>query len=257
MRILIFGGNGFVGKNLTQKIKRIHEIFIPSRKIEKPLKDQSVNYLKFDIEKNIQDIKPDIIINLIGILKENKETTYEKTHIETVEKILYSMQKNKIKKIIHISALGVHRGCNSRYFKTKEIAEDMIIKSGIDYLIIRPPIMTGDGQKLNEELKNLSKLTPIILVPKAITRICLVDETIKEILEGIKGKKGLIEIKGKRTTYKELFQEILKNIGKKRIILEIPIKLFIPVVILSSFLRNPPITTDTYKMLLCSNRIYG
>lgn len=256
MRILIFGGNGFVGRNLLKKLKDLHEIFITSRKVEKPFANQNTKYVKFDIERNISEIKPDIVINLIGTLKETKNITYEEIHIKIIEKILHSMQKNKIKKIIHISALGVNKGCNSRYFKTKEIAEEKIIKANLDYLIIRPPVMIGEGQKLNEELKNLSKITPIIIAPKSIIRVSPVDYTLKEILYGLEGKNGIVEITGKKISYKELFKEILKNIGIKRIVVEVPTWFLIPAVIFSSFLKDPPITFETYKMILCSQKIY-
>lgn len=256
MRLVIFGGSGFVGTNLLKSLDDSFEIFIPSRKVKETKSEKNINYVTFNIDENLSQIKPDIVINLIGILKETNNIDYKTAHIETVEKIIKGMLKNNIRKIIHISALGVGRGCNSNYFVTKEIAENRIINSPLEYLVIRPPIMIGDGQKLNDELKKLSKITPIIFAPKSKTRICSVEDTINEIIKGIYGKKGIVEIEGKTVRYKDLFEEILKKLDIKRIIIEIPPKMFFLPAILSFLFKNSPLTFDTYKMLICSEKIY-
>ncbi|MCX7911108.1 MAG: NAD(P)H-binding protein, partial [Endomicrobia bacterium] len=246
MRIMIFGGSGFLGKNIVKNLSNSHEIYIPTRKIKHKYNENNINFLPFNIEENISQIKPQLIINLIGILKESKDTNYEKAHIENIEKIIHSMLKNKVNRLIHISALGVGRGCESRYFKTKEKTEELIKNSGLNYLIIRPPIMIGDGQKLNEELKIISKISPVIFAPKSKVSFCNVEEVVNVIINNLNHIEGTIEIKGKTVKYKKLFEVILNSMKIKRLIIELPVYLFLPIVILSFILKKSILTYDTY-----------
>ena len=71
-KILITGGSGFLGKNLSFKLKNKFKIFISSRNIEngvKIAKKLNINFVPLDIsnydkvDEILFDIKPDIIIH--------------------------------------------------------------------------------------------------------------------------------------------------------------------------------------------------
>ncbi|MCX7905601.1 MAG: hypothetical protein N2446_02745, partial [Elusimicrobiales bacterium] len=61
---------------------------------------------------------------------------------------------------------------------------------------------------------------------------------------------------GKTVKYKKLFEVILNSMKIKRLIIELPVYLFLPIVILSFILKKSILTYDTYLMLLCSEKIY-
>ena len=65
MRLLIFGGNGFIGKNLTRELSKSHEILSTDIKISHLNKIKKLDIMnKESVFKLIEDFNPDVIINL-------------------------------------------------------------------------------------------------------------------------------------------------------------------------------------------------
>ncbi len=255
MRICIFGNTGFVGNELLKRLESDLQLILPSRKIDKKLIKENKIFIPFNPEDNIKDYKPDVVINLIGILKENSQATYEETHFYNTQKIVSNSIKYKVKKLIHLSAFGVFKGCNSRYFKTKEQAEEIIKSSPIDYLIIRPAVILGKGQLLLKELTKISPFTPLIFAPSGKTAVVDVSKVVDEIINGINGKSGVCELKDKVITYKEMFEIMLSSAGIRRKIIAVPNFLFYPLIVTKFFIKSPLMTADLYYMMKCS-KIY-
>jgi len=185
------------------------------------LKKHFKNQLTDDIKK------ADVIINTIGILKEDKHT-YEESHIKAVEKLIPYNDK----KLIHISALGSKKKHPSRYKHTKAIAEEIIKKNFKNYAILKPSIIIGEGQKLYEDLEKFKNL-PIILVPKMKVQPIKIENLIgfidRIILEDIKGE---FELCGDEVvSFKDLTKAIFKGFKKEPIVIEAPkfvFKLLLP-----------------------------
>ena len=67
------------------------------------------------------------------------------------KKIIKLCKKTKIKKIIYISGLGVTSKSTSAYFISKYKAEQEIIKSGLDYTILRASYIIGKNDSLTKK----------------------------------------------------------------------------------------------------------
>ncbi len=260
MNVLIFGSTGFVGRYIVRYLYDYCNIILPIRNIEKAKKVfpdlQKIKIIpleKDDFNKPIEQTKPDIVINLIGILIEKGDDTFEKVHYLTTKAIIESALANNVKKFIQMSALGVDINSKSRYLKTKAMAEDEIIKSGLDFVIFRPSIILGKEQKLFEDFKNYSKITPIFLAPcDAIVQpvnIHDVAESFKKAtLEDIKNQ--IYQLCGPKViNYVELFNFALNYLGIKRLVIPVPKKTFFFLVPFFSLMPKPIMTLDQYYML--------
>ncbi|GAB6074596.1 SDR family oxidoreductase [Nautilia lithotrophica] len=202
-------------------------------------------HLKKAFKKNLtDDIKnADIIINTIGILREDKYS-FEESHIEIVKNLI-PLCNNK--KLIHISALGSKLNHPSKYKHTKALAEKLIEENLKNYAIIKPSIILGDGQKLYEDLKKFKNL-PVILAPKMIVSPLHIQELINKIQEIIiNDLKGEFEICGNKMKMKDLFKEVFHSFKKNPIILEMPktfFGIFLPIFSLLGIM-----TKDEYLMI--------
>ncbi|WP_457564644.1 SDR family oxidoreductase [Caminibacter sp.] len=160
----------------------------------------------------------DIVINTVGILKEEKHT-YEESHIEYVKNLI---PKVKNKKLIHFSALGSQLNHPSRYKHTKAVAEKLIKENLENYVILKPSIILGEGQKLYDDLKRFKNM-PIIFAPKMKVAPIHIDKIIEKTDEIIdKNLKGEFELCGNEMSMKELFSEVFKSFGKNPLIIEMP-----------------------------------
>jgi len=117
--VLISGGTGLVGRNLTRHLlDRGYEVIILSRDKNKTNKNPRVNYSYWDIEKQIIDAeaieKADHIIHLAGAGVMDKKWTdeYKKTILESrtksAELLIKSLRENEhhIKTFVSSSAIG-------------------------------------------------------------------------------------------------------------------------------------------------------
>ena len=135
MRVIsIFGGTGFIGTELiNQLVKLPVKILVFTRNKNKANHLKSlprVTILEFSSQNFLSDnLKgSDIIINLVGILHEYKNIKFSMAHEDFVTKIIKSAMKHNIKRLIHLSALGVSKKSLSRYLYSKYKTE-IIIKN--------------------------------------------------------------------------------------------------------------------------------
>jgi len=154
----------------------------------------------------------------------------------------------KNKKLIHISALGSTKNHPSKYKHTKAMAEEIIKKELVNYVILKPSIILGDGQKLYDDLKYFKNF-PIIFAPKMKIQplniqklIVFIDEIIK------KDMTGEFELCGEKViTMKELFIKVFDKYNKNPLILEMPKVFFRVMLPLLSLLKI--MSKDEYLMI--------
>ena len=136
-KVVIFGGNGFIGSHLVNYLcNESCQVKIVSRQENKikfffwevNLDSLSLSLLFEKIKYNEQYIDKvtegcDIIFNLIGILYESKTSSFNFAHNNIPIMIGKCARKNKVRSLIHISALNVNKITNSKYAISKSLGE--------------------------------------------------------------------------------------------------------------------------------------
>ena len=174
--ILITGASGFLGGNLYNFLNNKFDVYALLNKtnINKIPKNKSIfcNALKFkDLQNNIINLKPKIIINTIGLANVEKSQTNKNLarniNINTAVNLAKISKKLKIK-FIHISTdhlFGFNKSKNSErsavtlvnnYAKTKYIAEQKVLTVYPKSLILRTNFF-GISQKKNSFAEKILK----------------------------------------------------------------------------------------------------
>ena len=126
----ILGGGGFIGRYLVRKMtEKNYQCIIPTRNayLKGYLKTQAppgaIEFIDFNIKdfsKIEEAIKnSDIVINLIGILFENRKQKFTNIHSDLPGLIAKHCSVSKVKKFIHLSAIGANENSKSFYQKSK------------------------------------------------------------------------------------------------------------------------------------------
>ena len=165
---------GFIGSHLVKNLcKESCQINIVSRnlKISSPLffandpgqiKIKKIdNFNQKEIDKQVEG--SDVVFNLIGILAESKGSKFDFVHAQIPEMIATkSVKKEKVKNLIHISALNVNKIKFSSYADSKFLGENKIREIFPTSLIVRPGVVFGKGDNFTNFFSFLAKFSPFL-----------------------------------------------------------------------------------------------
>lgn len=242
-KICLFGGTGFLGSCIIRLLaKNGHQIKIATRStfdedalelkstVSDPgqIKLQKINiHSDRDVENFIKG--SDICINLVGILFEKGQSTFDRVHTEFVERLTNFISKEQsIKHFIHFSSLGVRAGTESKYLESKFKAEEIIKSKLNNYTIIKPSVVFGGGKNdFTNMFAKLASLFPVI--PLAGAHVKFAPVYVGDIAKGIEKiindelKNETFEFVGEEVfTLEELVKLISTEIRVKNLIIPVP-----------------------------------
>ncbi len=177
-RVVLIGGSGFVGSNISKRLTFSgHPVVIPTRdrnqitKIEnKHVLVKAVYLSDFtatSLNEFFKTLTPDdVVINLIGILHSSKGTPYgpefAHAHVEIPQMIMAAMKQYGLKRYIHMSALGADVNGPSMYLRSKGVAEEFVKSSDLDWTIFRPSVIFGRDDNFINMFGKLQKYFPVM-----------------------------------------------------------------------------------------------
>jgi len=273
---LIFGGSGQIGRNLIRKLtKNNYQVTVVTRNIHQKsyiIKTQAnAGYIDI-VESNIFEEqklrklfeKADVCINLIGILFESKKgNTFKNIHTIFPSLLSKLSKEYKQKHFIHLSALGINEAIDSDYAKSKLDGEERILKNFPLATIIRPSIVYSVDDNFTTNFMTLLNRLPIFpLYYEGKTRFApihcsdLTDVIFNVISNNVNSK--IIECVGPEIiSFKEILEKLLNLIGKKRLLIPMPL----PIAQISArffeIMPKPILTRDQLKLLKYDNVLSG
>ena len=267
----IFGASGFIGRHLIRSLtEKDFRIIAATRSpylygYLKPLGNpgqidlEKVNLFE---EENLRTLikNSDVVINLVGILYENKKQKFENIHVKFPALLTKLCNEQNIKKLVHISALGINETANSQYMQSKLKGEKNILNNFNRSVILRPSIIFGPEDKFFNQFAALAEFFPALpLIGGGLTYFqpIYVGDVVKSIvtiLEKEEINKNIYELGGPQTfTFKELMEILLKQIKKKRFLVPIPFLFAKFQAKILQLLPKPLLTTDQVEMLKYDN----
>jgi NADH dehydrogenase len=267
----IFGASGFIGRHLIRRLtKKDFRIVAATRSpylhgYLKPLGNPG----QIDLEKvNLFDEErlrilvksSDVVINLVGILYETKKQKFEDIHVKFPDLLSKLCRELNIKKLVHISALGINETVSSQYMQSKLKGEKNIINNFNRSVILRPSVIFGPEDKFFNKFASITEFFPVLpLIGGGLT--CFqpiyvedIAKSIMAVLEKEEINNNIFELGGPQIfTFKELMKIILKEINKKRFLVPVPFLFAKFQAKILQLLPKPLLTTDQVEMLKYDN----
>ena len=268
---LIFGGSGQIGRNLIRKLtKNNFRVTVVTRNIHQKsyiIKTQAnagyIDIVEANIfeEKKIRELfkRSDICINLIGILFEKKSNSFKNIH-SIFPSILAKLSKEyNLKHFLHLSALGINEAQDSHYAKSKLEGESNIFKNFPLATVLRPSVVYSSDDNFTTNFMTLLNRLPFFpLYYKGNTKFSpihcsdLTDVIYDVISKNIYSK--IIECVGPETiTFRQIIERLLRLMGKKRLLIPIPIKIAELSAGFLELMPNPLLTRDQLRLLKYNN----
>lgn len=260
-KILLIGATGFLGKHLVPKLGNFEVTYLvrPTGNI-KHLKGKKITFGDItDIKSLLHASKnKDIIINLATPTTQ-KDDINRKIIVGGTKNLIEVAKKNNIRKLITLSSVAGYRKSLDSYGKAKKQADDLLLGSKLDIIILKPTMIFGHGGYLFEKIKTAVTKIPlfVFMVGKGQYKIqpIYVEDIVQAIINSISKPVNGVEIFDLGGPYpincEEFFKKILNTLHKKKLFIHVPINFVIFMVkFLNFFFKNIAFNPQTIKRMV-------
>ena len=206
----------------------------------------------------------DAVVHLVALARDwNDGADLERVNAVGTATIVAAAEAAGITRFIHLGALGVQERPELHYASSKARGEGFVRASSLDWTILKPSLIWGERDGFFNIVAALVKLpAPAVPVPgngKSRFQPVWVGDVARAIVQVLDAPKGSIkasfELGGPRYwTYAEITREVSRALGKRRIIIPMPVPLITLVARISEAIRLPfPVATDQLRQLALDN----
>jgi uncharacterized protein YbjT (DUF2867 family) len=269
--VTIFGGSGFIGRYLVQRLARqgwlIRVAVRHPRRAHflKPLGDVGqitpiAVPLQDDAGVRAVVSGADAVVNLVGILYEKGAQTFDAVHHRGAARIAQAAAAAGIDRLVHMSALGASPRSASAYARSKAAGEAAVREAMPLAAVVRPSVVFGPEDDFFNRFAAMARLSPALpLIGGGHTRfqpvyVGDVADALVACLERPRGAGATYELGGPEIyTFRELMVYLLGQIRRRRLLLPMPFGLAEAMAGMLQWLPVPPLTRDQVKLLRHDN----
>lgn len=218
-KAILFGATGNLGKEIAKElVNQGYELTVVVRNEQKAksLTHITSKYIVADVcnKSTLENIfdKQDIVISALGKSvspNDKSKTTFKQVDYDANKNILDEAIKTGIKKFVYISAFHSEKYLHLEYFKVHHDFSELLIKSGINYSIIKPPAIFSAFIDMIEMAKK-GQLINIGQGDKKTNPIYEGD-LAKITVDAINKQNSIIEAGGKTIYTRKQLNEIVQN----------------------------------------------
>lgn len=206
----------------------------------------------------------DAVVHLVAIPRDwNGGKELLRVNLGGTQNVIAAMQRSGVRRLVHLGALGVEDREQLNYAKSKARAERAVQESGLDWTILKPSLLFGPRDGFFNIVADLVRIpAPLVPVPgdgKSRFQPLHVGDLalcLRLALERPETIGQVYELGGPRTwTYREITEEVARAVGKRRLIVPLPVPLISLVAGTAEILRLRffPVSTDQLRQLALDN----
>jgi uncharacterized protein YbjT (DUF2867 family) len=205
----------------------------------------------------------DAVVHLVAIPRDwNGGKQLLEVNLDGTRNLIGAMQTSGVRRLVHLGALGVVDREELHYAKSKARAERAVMESGLDWTVLKPSLLFGPGDGFFNIVAGLVRLSPgIVPVPgdgKSRFQPLHVGDLalcLRLSLERPETVGHAFELGGPRTwTYREITAEVCRGMGRRRVIIPMPVPLIKLVAGAAEAVHLPfPVATDQLRQLALDN----
>ncbi|MFL5675864.1 MAG: complex I NDUFA9 subunit family protein [Chloroflexota bacterium] len=275
--ILVTGASGFVGSHLVPVLVAAgHRVVALVRSADSG--ERVIARLpaaaREGVETRVGDVthpatlgpaleRVDAVVHLVAIPRDfSGGADLRLVNTEGTRAMVVAMQAAGVRRLIHMGAMGVEDVPDLHYASSKAKAEALVRDSGLDWTILKPSLQFGEGDGFFNIIARLVRLSPgVVPVPgngRARFQPIHTDDVATVVVRSLADPTtvgGSFELGGPRYwTYREITAEVLSALGKRRLVIPMPVPLIRLVAGTSELVRIPfPVATDQLRQLRLDN----
>jgi NADH dehydrogenase len=272
--ITVFGGTGFLGRRLVQRIAAegasVRVAVRHSDPARSALRTTGLNQITL-FSADVRDptsvaaavAGADSVVNAVSAYVEKSGVTFEAVHERGAETVAREAASAGVARLVLVSGIGADPKSGSPYIRARGRGELVVQHAFPDATIVRPCAMFGPGDALFATLADLARLLPALPLIGGDTRLQPVYvEDVAEAVARILADRGTAgrtyELAGPGVyRMRELVEFTLRLIGTWRLLVPVPLVVATILARLFEFLPSPPLTTGQVDLLRADNVVSG
>jgi NADH dehydrogenase len=180
-KLLVLGATGFVGQCVCERLVERSgaaggRIRVATRR---PARARHLQLLP-TVEVAVGDVHDDrtldwmlrdtdAVINLVAILH-GSEAEFERVHTRLPQRLGAACRRAGVRRVVHVSALGVATDAPSKYLRSKARGEAALRAAGLDLTILRPSVIFGERDRFLNLFAMLQAFLPVVPLASASAR---------------------------------------------------------------------------------------
>ena len=143
MTLAVTGATGFVGQALLDRAE--HQVRALARKPQSPR--QNVEWIAGDLADKAALARlvsgAEAVIHVAGVVNAPDPTAFEAGNVTGTLNVIEAARTAGVPRRVHVSSLSAREAERSAYGASKARAEKLVMASGLDWTIVRPPGIYG------------------------------------------------------------------------------------------------------------------
>lgn len=153
MLILVLGATGFIGSAIVASaVTQGHRVIATYHQSPPPANpNDAISWKKADLAETSlgewHELLKDVgaVINCVGILQDNRWDSTRAIHVTGLKTLITACEHARVSRFIHFSAIGVNLHQASQFSATKRDGEMVVQAALLDWVILRPSVVVGQG----------------------------------------------------------------------------------------------------------------
>jgi NADH dehydrogenase len=157
--------------------------------------------------------------------------TYDRFDRQGTSNMVAEAERAGVERFFYLSGAGADPGSDKSWYRAKGRAEQALRASGLTWSILRPSWAYGPGDRALNRLATIARFSPVVprlgVGPQRVQPVFAGDIglAVRRIFERDEAWGVAFEIGGEVMTMDEILHTLLKVMGKRRLIVPVPVAL--------------------------------
>lgn len=270
--ILITGANGNLGRRLltvlTQRGQKVRAVVrspravtqIQQLNLEPAPEVVQLDYLDAEaMAAAMQGCRA--VVHLVGIIKETGASSYQAAHEGTTRVVAQQAPKAGIERIIYLSIVGTSVNSANSCLRSKALGERILSEGAVPALVLRVPMVLGEGDYASGALKARAwRTTNVLLRGSSQEQPIYAGDVVIAVVKALESEPVLdqtLDLAGPQSLSRvELTKAAARAVGRSTRTVSLPLFIGLAAAwIMERVSSNPPVTRAMLGVLDHDDRI--